>query len=313
MSNNFDANLGIFTQTDDTDELKKQFHHGPLLNPAKCTFVSPRKSDDNPLKVEPDITLTKNFLDRGVNGFIDMPIHLRDAIFLYCESFHDTLTKAYVACIKLYHIQSYKGGWNDRLYNLKLPDLSSYLKESLFVAESEDIKAWLTRKTSEHITQFASSMYTDHLKRISDHATVSHATMLDTFDTYQSYVTSAAWCELHDLKSLSDKEDILRILQESLDYVCKFAFPEACKACSALLDDIINKLEFQPGETYQVQLRVPLIDEDLLFKHDRPVLQKEQALPPTEHQPMVHTPGATKPVCTYLQYVLVNLLILCLL
>ena len=128
------------TQTDDNEQLAKQLSKHPLLNPAKCTFVPPRKNEENSLKVEPDKALTLNFLERGVNGFSGLPGHLRDAIFSQCEQFHPILVKAYIACIKLYHIQSNKHSWNDNMYNLKLPNLDTYLTDSLFVAESEEVK-----------------------------------------------------------------------------------------------------------------------------------------------------------------------------
>jgi len=311
-------NVGGFndcTQTDDNEQLAKQLSKHPLLNPAKCTFVPPRKNEENSLKVEPDKALTVNFLERGVNGFSGLPGHLRDAIFSQCEQFHPILVKAYIACIKLYHIQSNKHSWNDNMYNLKLPNLDTYLTDSLFVAESEEVKTRLTRLTSEHIQTFSLSMYKQHEKHLADQAGAAHALMLVSYDTCQSYPLMAAWCDLHDLQSLSDKLNALRILQDSLNYVCKFAFPAACKTCSSLLDSITSKLEFQPGELHQVQFLVPLIGEELLFKRDppdRPRLPKEhtlplseQVLPPTELPTTALTPGATKTVSIYLQYVLV--------
>ena len=92
------------TQSVDNEALASQMQSRPTINPVLCTHVTPKRNETNSLKVEKDITLTKEFLSRGVYGYKELPTHLQDDIFSKCEQFIHILQKAYASSIRLYYM-----------------------------------------------------------------------------------------------------------------------------------------------------------------------------------------------------------------
>jgi hypothetical protein len=138
------------------------------------------------------------------------------------------------------------------------------------------------------IKNFSMALYSLHEKEYNDHAENAFTFMMQTYATYHSMPLVAAWCDLHDLRVIHDKEVVLDHLQSSLNLVCKFAFPVACKTCGNLLDNILRTLEFEPGQIHQVLVALPKFDEDLLFQRSNPL--------PVEENPKesAQTPITTK-------------------
>ena len=73
------------------------------------------------------------------------------------------------------------------------------------------------------------------------------------------------------LADLESKKKALAALQQALNLVCKFAFPAACQTCNKLLDNILRKQVFAPGEPHQVLLALPMFDEEMLFIRPSPL------------------------------------------
>jgi len=266
------TDVGDHTETDDNEALEKQLLKRPTFNPVLCEYVIPKRNDLNSLKVEKDITLTLDFLSRGVIGFKELPTHLKEDILSKCESFNPVLQRAYVLSIRLYHFKySSKRNWDSRLYNLQLPNIEKYLEDSYFVVDSVDQKSKLKQRCGELINNFTMGMYSLHEKFLTDHATNEFEFMMATYGTLRSMPLSAHYCDLHLLKNFQEKEEALRILQSSFNLVCKFAFPAACKTCGGLLDNILRNQEFEPGETHQVLLDLPLFEEEILFIRASPL------------------------------------------
>ena len=288
------SNLEL-TQSEDNEALEDQIQSRPTINPELCMYVTPKRNE-NSLKVEKDITLTKDFLSRGVHGYKELPNHLQDDILSKCEQFNPVLQKSYVASIRLYHMQyTSRTNWNSNLYNLELPDINNYLKGSChFATVPDDQKSRLTQGTKDLIQTFSMSMYTLHEKTLIDLATNEYLLMLSVFATFQAWPQHAAYCDAHALKTLSEKQDVLRAFQSALNLVCKFAFPLACKTCANLLDDIMRLQEFEEGETHQVQITLPNFDEELIFKRlcPLPAVKKPDVAKPTG-PPTGQLPGAT--------------------
>jgi hypothetical protein len=134
-----DSSLEL-TQSEDNEALQKLMLTEPLCNPVLCKYVEP-KTNENDLKVSKENTFTMDFLIRGVSDFKDLRTHLQTIIFAKCVEFQETMHKAYVSCIKLYHFQyTSKLKWDDRMYNLKLPCMNKYLQDSFFCARIRDTK-----------------------------------------------------------------------------------------------------------------------------------------------------------------------------
>jgi len=139
-------------------------------------------------------------------------------------------------------------------------------------------------------------MYSLHEKFLTDHATNEFEFMMATYGTLRGMPLSAHYCDLHLLKNLNDKEEALRVLQSSFNFVCKFAFPAACKTCGELLDNILRSQEFEPGETHQVLLDLPLFEEEILFIRANPL----PAEPKTGSKSTGTTPHTPKKVSNML-------------
>ena len=192
------------TQSEDNEALEAQILTRLTINPALCTYVTPKRNETNSLKVAKDITLTKDFLNRGIDGYKELPNHLQDDIFSKCEQFIPILHKAYVSSIKLYHMQyTSRNNWNSRMYNLELPDINNYLKGNChFATVSDDQKERLTQGTKELIQTFSMSMYALHERTLTNLATNDYLHLLTVFATFQAWPQHAAYCELHALKTL---------------------------------------------------------------------------------------------------------------
>jgi hypothetical protein len=109
-------------------------------------------------------------------------------------------------------------------------------------------------------------MCTLHEKFLINQASNDHIHMLNVFINYQAYTQQAAFCDLEYLKTLSEKVMMLKALQQSLNFMCKFAFPQACVTCAKLLDAILSLQEFEVGEPHQIQLKLPNFDETFIFQ-----------------------------------------------
>ena len=291
---NTDSTLDL-TQSEDNTALELQMLTSLTVNPVLCLHVTPKRNETNSLKVEKDTTLTKDFLSRGDNGFKHLANHLQDDILSKCEQFIPILQKAYVSSIRLYHMQyTSRSNWNSHMYNLELPDINKYLKGGCYFATvSDDQKERLTQGTRNLIQTFSMAMFTLHEKTLTDHATNEYLHMLTVYATFQSWPQQAAYCDAHALKTLPEKEDVLRAFQTGLNQVCRFAFPLACKTCSNLLDDIMRLQEFEEGEAHQVQITLPNFNEELLFQRlcPLPAVAKPDVANPTG-PPTGQLPGA---------------------
>ena len=267
------------TQTDDNDMLSDILNKRPTFNPVHCDFVSPKRSL-NSLKVEQDITLTIDYLSRGIEGFHLLPTHLQTDILAKSLEFQSILHKAYVSCIKLYHLQ-YTGklAWDPKLYNLEIPDITQYLQGSYYTTESDDQTAKLKHRTNDLINNFVMNMYSLHEKNHNDQASIDFEFMMSTFFTLQEMVMNAAYCDLHELTNYADKVKVLTAQQKALNFVCTFAFPSACKTCSKLLDHILRQQQFEPGEDHQALILLPKFEEEILFKRLCPLPVEPAANP----------------------------------
>ena len=262
----------MHTQTPDNDELEKLVSEKPTFNPAHCYFIQPKKNDSNSLKVEKDITLSLDFLSRGIPGFNELPAHLKDDILSKCDTLHPVLQKAFAASIRLYHFQYIRSlGWNDKLFNLKLPQIATHLQDSYFITGSEEEKLKLRQRTEEFINQFSMGIYSIHEQNYADHALIDYEVMIATYNTLASMTMCAAYCDLHQLLDIASKKETLSATKQALNFVCKFSFPAACIDCGDLLDDILRKQEFAPGEPHQVLLELPRFEEEILFVRPRPL------------------------------------------
>lgn len=260
------------TQSEDNENLQKLMLTKPTCNPVLCTYVTPKTNETNDLKVAKDNTLTMDFLIRGVSLLKELPNHLKETIFSKCAEFIKIMHRAYVACIKLYHIQyTSKTKWDKRMYNLQIPCIDNYLQGSFFVPESDAQKERLTNSVNELIDDFSMGMYLLHEKILDRQATTEYLHMQNVFIDFQAYTQQAAFCDLEDLKTYQEKEKMLRALQQSLNLMCKFAFPQACETCTKLLDAILLLQEFEEGEPHEIQLKLPKFDETFLFQRVTPL------------------------------------------
>ena len=293
------------TQTEDNMHLETLLFKRPKFNPVLCSYVPPKQCEGNSLKVERDATLTIDYLSRGFEGFKDLSNHVQPEIVAKCEQFGKILQAAYVKCIRLYHMKhSGRNNWDNQLYNVRLPDISEYLKDSYFVTESNEQKTRLSVKTNDLINNFSAAMYSLHEKEYQDHAENAFAFMLSTYETYQSLPMMAAWCDVHDLKELANKVVVLNALQLSLDHVCKLAFPAACATCANLLDNLLRMIDFEPGEPHQMLISLPKFDEILLFKRERPLPSLETPKESKESARTTTTPSIKKVCITYVTFLI---------
>ena len=264
-----------FTQTEGDNIELQLFFEIPKFNPAHCEFVQPKRNELNPFKVDKDITLSLDFLSRGVHGFKELPTYLKDDILLKCESFVPVLHKAYVYSIRLCHLK-YIGsiGWETKLFNLQLPQIETYLQDSFFVTETEEQSSKLKEKAEQLINKFSIDLYSMHERYYTDHAIAQYEVMKATHGTIRSMPLCAAYCHLMELVNLASKKTALIALQQALNLVCKFAFPAACHTCSNLLDNILRKQVFAPGEPHQILLTLPMFDEEMLFIRPSPLTEE---------------------------------------
>jgi hypothetical protein len=264
--------LGHAGQTaGDNIELQNLFEN-PTFNPAHCEFVQPKRNDLNSLKVDKDIALSLDYLGRGVHGFNDLPSYLKDDILLKCDTFNPVLQKALVYSIRLCHLKyTVSLGWETKLFNLQLPRIETYLQDSYFVTETEDQTSKLKQRTDQFINNFSKEMITMHEKYSTEHAFAEFEVMKATYGSIRSMPLCPAYCELMELTDLDSKKKALTALQQALNLACKFAFPAACQTCSDLLDNILRKQDFAPGEPHQVLLALPMFDEEMLFIRPSPL------------------------------------------
>ena len=264
--------LDNYTQTEDNGKLEELLSEKPTFNPAHCNFVPPKRNDLNSLKVEKDIDLTLDFLSRGVHGFKELPSYLKDDILSKCDSFNQVLQKAYVRSIRLCQLQYIHSiGWDTQLFNLQLPQTGKYLTDSLFVTETEEHNLKFRKRTEEFINHFSKEMFSMHEKYYIDHATNEFEVMLTTYRAICTMPMYAAYCDLHQLLNIESKKQVLNVIVLALNLVCIFAFPAACETCSDLLDNILRKQVFAPGEAHQVLLKLPKFEEEILYVRPRPL------------------------------------------
>ena len=274
--------------TGDNAELQNLFE-STTFYPAHCEFVQPKKNDLNSLKVDKDIALSLDYLSRGVHGFNELQTYLKGDILSKCESFNPLLQKAFVYSIRLCHLNYIVSlGWETKLFNLQLPQIETYLQDSFFIAETEEQTSKLKQRTDQFISNFSREIYSIHERFYTDHAIAEYEVMRATYGTIRSMPTCPAYCDLMQLTDLDSKKKVLTEIQQALHLVCKFAFPAACQTCSKLLDNILRKQVFAPGEPHQVLLTLPMFDEEMLFIRPSPL--------PAEPKPTGKATLTTTPV-----------------
>ncbi len=282
------------TQTEDNEVLKTRLYEKPNFNPLACPYVKPRHSIENKMKIEKEISITIDYLNRGVVGFDELKDHLQNNILSMVTDFYKKLESTFVKCIRCYHFQFESNRkWNDNMFNLATPIMNNYLKgDCLFKADSKDQQR-LAQATTEIIQKMQKDIMTVHERDVKHQASAAWESTIISYEQSQNAPLLAAWCELHELNTLQKKGQVLNIIQRAHDLVCKFAFPDAVKKCRQELDNIMESLVFEQDEAHVMQLSLPFFKEEFTFCRDSelPSKSKEQVMTSTSTP---QTPATSK-------------------
>jgi hypothetical protein len=113
------------------------------------------------MKVEKDITLSVDFLSRGVPNLSNLTNDLQVVTLTHCQAFEKLLFDAYVKCLKAYHISwSFSTNtWSDDWFGIKLPNIDTYLDGNTLTNPDNDQKCTeFKNHTTNLISVFSTSM-----------------------------------------------------------------------------------------------------------------------------------------------------------
>jgi hypothetical protein len=170
------------------------------------------------MKVEKDITLSVDFLSRGVPNLSNLTNDLQVVTLTHCQAFEKLLCDAYVKCLKAYHISwcFSTNTWSNDWFGIKLPNIATYLDgNTLTKPDNEQKCTEFKNHTTSLISDFSTSMKRYHKHEIELSAKAAYEAMMTYFHDIQSLVLNTDFCDKHQLDSVDMKEGTLLAIQQA--------------------------------------------------------------------------------------------------